>query len=106
MVFETSWEEGLDGASENKIFTRLIIDDSGRQILRFSVVYLSIVYGRLAEVLRYDFSEKESLHVHKFYLHKPCDKLYLSDATGFEFIEHCVQSIRANWRKYLLSFGG
>ena len=100
---EYKWKEPLGNLEEDFLFVRFnFIPESGK-ILVFAIIQTTIIAGEFVEVIRFDYSQNEGLHVHKFYT-KNGDKCYLGEVVDFSMIEKLVGQVQENWRKYKLAF--
>jgi len=101
--FEYKWNEPLGDSKEDLLFVRFnFVPESGK-ILVFAVVQILILENKFVEIIRFDYSQSEAFHVHKFYT-KNNDKIYLDGVIDFSLIEMLIGQVRANWRKYRLEF--
>ena len=101
---QQSWSEYLDSEKRNKLFVRYVFAPDYKSIAEFAVSYLIIENDdTYSEILRYDCSEAESVHVHKFFCHPPLKK-YLDKEKSFETLMEFADEIRKNWRIFLVQF--
>ncbi|MFH1752024.1 MAG: hypothetical protein ABH821_03760 [archaeon] len=98
---EENWNEILD--SKNRIYSRYVFSIDFKRIEEFAIVYVSQIQGKTVEILRYDCSKEEGVHVHKFYL-KPTRKRYLNKEKNFDTIIELTNHIRENWGIYWIKF--
>jgi len=96
---EISWSEFLDAKKEEIIFARLVFSPDFKQIDEFAVIYLSTINCKAMEIIRFDCSKDEKIHVHEFYK-KPPQKRYLNREKSFETIEEFFELIKRNWPSY------
>lgn len=102
--FNEIWfEEALDETKKNVLFVKYVFTPDGRDIEKFVVIYWIVEGGEKKEIVRFDCSEKERLNVHTFYTNPP-EKRYLNPEKSFEVLMKIVDSIRKNWRSYLIKY--
>ncbi|MFA6269215.1 MAG: hypothetical protein WC652_05335 [archaeon] len=101
---EKQWFElYLDLVEENKLlFTYTFLDDYVG-LEEFVIIYLTKVDDKFVEVVKYDFSEKEKLHVHYFYPKNP-RKVFLDLEVNVGLLMQLEVELTQNWRKHLLKF--
>lgn len=102
---QQSWSEYLDKGHENKLFIRFVFTADFHGIEEFAVVYLASVRGGMREVVRYNCSSDEAVHIHRFY-RKPAEKAYLNREKCIGTLEEFADNIRENWRGYRSKFLG
>lgn len=100
-----AWKESLDDSFDNYLIVRFVFVPESGKILVFAVVQAVLIDNKLVEVVRFDYSQNEPLHVHRFYT-KTCDKVYLDFNVNFLLIENLIIEIKDNWRKNLIKFRG
>lgn len=102
---EEAWSEPLNGSLEDFIFSKFKISLlSGLiKIEEFCIVYFIDSGKKVSEVVRYDWSEKESPHVHEFWLGQD-SKRFINARKDFETIESISKNIKKNWREYRSRF--
>ena len=100
---EHSWSEFLDREGNNILLVKFLFREDFSGVEEFTVIYLIAVGGKIKEVVKYDCSEKEAVHVHKLFGGKK-EKKYLEKEKGFGTLEEFVQDIRKNWRLYRARF--
>jgi len=100
---EHSWSEFLDREGQNTLFVKYLFSEDFKGVQEFAVIYLIAISGKINEVVKYDCSEKEATHVHRFYKGKK-EKRYLEREKSFETLKEFVQDIRGNWRLYRAKF--
>jgi hypothetical protein len=93
----------LDGKKENKLFVRFVFTSDGKGIEEFSVSYCTIMDDGLHEIVRYDCSEKETVHIHQFF-RKASVKRSLDKEKSYETMQELIDLIEKNWRQYLVKF--
>jgi|GEM_PF-1944622 len=103
MVEEHILREELGDFKGCLLVTSFTCDDLYKKVFRFSVIFLTKKEEELVEVIRFDGSEREFAHVHKFYLRDKL-KVKLDKEISFDLIEECIKDIRDNWARYLLLF--
>lgn len=100
---QVSWSEFLDAEGQNKLISRYVLAEDFGKIEEFALVYVTIIDGEAHEVIRYDCSSDETVHVHRFF-RRPPEKTYLEKGKTLETMEELTKHIRANWRLYLARF--
>lgn len=78
----------------------VLFSSEKRIILEFVIILFLIKNNEKLEVLKYDFSQKEKLHVHKNYLKKPRKEYIISEPT-VDFVKSLKREIELNWEKYI-----
>lgn len=101
---EMDWNEPLGGSKEDALFVRVIFVPESRKILVFAIIQAVLIENKYVEIVRFDYSQNENLHVHKFYT-KNNEKIYLDYEIDFSLIEMLAEQIRVDWRKNKLKFG-
>ena len=97
------FEVFLDIAQENKIFVKFFLNPNGVDLEDFVIIYFTKVGEEFMEVVKYDFSQKESLHVHYFYPKNP-RKVFLELAPALVTIVVLYDELVSSWHKHLLRF--
>lgn len=97
----SSWY--LDKEEKNKIFIRFVFTLDCKNIEEFSISYCIIAEEKLQEIVRYDCSAREKLHVHKFF-QKRDEKKIIGKEISYETMQEIVEQIEKNWRQYLIKF--
>jgi hypothetical protein len=69
-------------------------------IEEFVIILFLIKENIKLEVLKYDYSQKEALHVHKYYS-KNSKKEYLQNKVDVEFVINLKNEIEINFEKYI-----
>lgn len=106
---EQQWQEYLDEDCKDLIFYKFIYSQDLKKVNEFILIYITTINNKPIEVLKYDFSKKESFHVH-FYYKKPQVKKFinlnqnLSPKETFEEMIKFSQNIKKNWRKLKLEY--
>lgn len=72
-------------------------------ILEFVIILFLLKNNKKIEVMKYDYSQKEKLHVHKNYLKKPRKEYIVSEVT-IDFVKSLKRDIELNWEKYVHLF--
>ncbi|MBT4192309.1 MAG: hypothetical protein HOE11_03290 [Candidatus Diapherotrites archaeon] len=98
---ELAWNEKL--SKEDVLLIKLIGSYATQKIFDFVVLYYTIESGHHKEIIKFDGSLKEHIHVHKYYLPRK-QKQYLDKAFSFATIEEFKLDIEKNWIKYKLKF--
>ena len=91
----------LDASEKNKIYIKYAYSADFLSIDEFVLIYLTSVDGVFKEVVKYDYSQKEPLHVH-YYFEKNARKEYLDLLPTIDTIINLHDKICSNWQKYLL----
>ena len=98
-----SFSRFLDKAEKNKLFVRFVFSPDYARVEEFAVVYLAEIEGEIREVLRYDCSKRETVHVHNF-SYKKQEKKFVDKEKSFDTMEEFMEEIEKNWRLYRLKF--
>lgn len=93
----------LDKAKENIVFVRFVFMPDGKLLEEFSISYCNIADRRFYEIVRYDCSGRETVHIHQFYL-APAAKRTLDKEKSFGTMAEFTTLIEKNRRQYLLSY--
>ncbi len=93
----------LDKEKENKVFVRFVFAPDGKALEEFSVSYCVMMDEKLQEIVRYDCSERETVHLHQFFC-KPAKKRKPDKEKSYETMQEFVDIIEKNWRQYLIAF--
>lgn len=93
----------LDKEKENKLFFRFVFTPDGKGLEEFSVSYCTIIDEKPREIVRYDCSARETVHIHQFF-HKPPKKRKLGKEISYETMQGFIDIIEKNWRQYLVKF--
>jgi hypothetical protein len=93
----------LDKEKKNKLFIHFIFTPDGNGIEEFCVSYWLMIDEKPQEIVRYDCSAREKLHVHQFFC-KPVLKRTIDRGINYDTMEECVDEIEKNWLKWLLKF--
>ena len=101
--FEQSWSEFLDKEKQNLLLVKYVFSEDFVRVNEFTVIQLLEESGTILEVVKFDCSEKETVHVHRFFS-KGEKKKYLKKTKSFESLEDFVKDIRENWRLYRARF--
>jgi hypothetical protein len=96
---EISWSEFLDSEKEEIILARIVFSPGFKQVDEFAIIYLSTIKFKAREIIRFDCSKDEKIHVHEFYK-KPPEKRYLNREKSFETIEEFFELIKKKWMIY------
>jgi len=100
---DTYWEHKLDSAGDESLRVRIVYDEFSAKIFRFAVIYLTKTDDGFVEVVRFDASEKELIHAHKFYGAKE-EKHRIEKELSFDSIQEIVEEIIIKWPKFKLAF--
>jgi hypothetical protein len=93
----------LDKEKENKLFIHFIYNPDGPGIEEFCIGYWLMVDERPVELVRFDCSLREKLHIHYFFCNPPRKK-GIDREVNYETMQECIDEIEANWRKWLLKY--
>lgn len=93
----------LDKSQENIIFIRFVFAADGKSLEEFSISYCAFFEEQPTEIIRYDCSKREEVHIHQFY-RKPVEKRIVDKSKSFETMDELVKNIQKNWRLYRLKF--
>jgi hypothetical protein len=106
---EQQWNEYLGEDGDDTIFYKYKFSPNRNKVVEFVIIYFTLVDGKSYEVVKYDFSEREALHVHSYYK-KPPTKKYLeqkhdaSPSETFEEMFKYAEEIKKNWHKMKIKF--
>ena len=98
-----SIEVALDVEKNNKLLINFVYSENYCDIVEFVIIYLTKIEERFVEVVKYDFSRKEKLHVHYFYP-KHSRKVFLDAEPNIDFIMGVKDDFVSNWHKHLIRF--
>ncbi len=93
----------LDNSQENIIFIRFVFTPDGKSLEEFSISYCTFFSDNPTEIVRYDCSKREEVHIHQFY-RKPVEKRIINKSKSFETMDELAKKIEKNWRLYRLKF--
>ncbi|MEK6958586.1 MAG: hypothetical protein AABW59_00925 [archaeon] len=93
----------LDTEQDNKIFIKYSYSEDLCRVKEFVLIYFTRRYDEFVEVVKYDCSEKERLHVHYFWGNSK-HKEYLDREISIDTMLFIMDKLVENWRKYLLKF--
>ena len=93
----------LDEKKENKIFFRFVFTPDGDGLEEFAVSYWTMIDEKPCEIVRYDCSARETVHIHQFF-HKPPKKRILDKEISYDTMQEFIKIIEKNWRQYLIKF--
>jgi hypothetical protein len=96
------FEINLDKNGENKVFVKFKLLENGG-LEEFVVIYFTLVDGVFLEVLKYDFSKNEKLHLHCAY-DKKRTKVFLDEEPSLDTLVILKDVILVSWKKHLLKF--
>jgi len=100
---QETFSEFLDKEKQNKLFVRLVFTPKGA-IEEFAVIYCAIIDNVPYEVVRYDCSARETIHVHHFFKKKRKRKRHLERERNYDTIEEFMETIKKNWHDYRMKF--
>lgn len=92
----------LDLKKENEIYIKFEYS-SEFAVTAFVIIYLTKVNGTFEEVVKYDYSQRERLHVHYFFK-KHSRKEYLNLSPTVDTLFDLKIKLTENWQKYLIKF--
>ena len=93
----------LDLKQENKLFVKFSYLDDFSGLKEFVISYQTLIGESFVEVIRYDSSLKENLHVHELF-HLKSKKVFLGGAPDMDLLIRLKDQLEKNWRKYLLKY--
>lgn len=73
------------------------------EIEEFVIILFLVSDDEKKEVIKYDFSKKEKLNVHKYYL-KEIKKEYLDFKVDVKFVLMLKKDLRKNYKKYIILY--
>jgi hypothetical protein len=92
----------LDSKKENQLFIKFEYS-ADFLVNAFVIIYLTKVNGVFEEVVKYDYSKRETLHVHYFFK-KHSRKEYLGLPPTIDTLFELKIKLTENWQKYLIKF--
>jgi len=92
----------IDYKNENQIFIRFEYN-SDFSMKAFVIVYLTKINEVFKEVVKYDYSQREQLHVHYFFKKHP-RKEYLNLPPTIDTLFELKNRLELKWQKYLIKF--
>ena len=93
----------LDSSMENEIYINFTYSQDFSFVIDFVLIYLTNVNGVFKEVVKFDCSQREALHVHYFFK-KHARKEYLDLTPTIDTLFDLKNDLVANWQKYLIKF--
>jgi len=100
---QRTFSEFLDEERLNKLFVRLVFTSKG-EIQEFAVIYLIIIDDKPVEVVKYDCSDREAVHVHHVFKKRRKRKRQLDREKNYDTILEFMENIQKNWRDYRQKF--
>jgi len=97
-IINSSYVLDLNNCVELKFYIKFF--PKSNNIEEFVIILFLIKDNVKLEVLKYDYSQKESLHIHKYYS-KRAVKEYLYDKVDVEFVLNLKNEIRTNFERYI-----
>jgi hypothetical protein len=97
-IINSGYVLDLNNGVELKFYIKFFPKSS--DIEEFVIILFLIRNNIKLEVLKYDYSQKELLHVHKYYSKKVV-KEYLYDEANIEFVINLKNQVRMNFKKYI-----
>ena len=92
----------LDSKKENQLFIKFEYSPDFF-VHAFVIIYLTKVNGVFEEVVKYDYSQRETLNVHYFFK-KHARKEYLDLPSTIDTLFDLKNKLIENWQKYLIKF--
>ena len=96
------FEENLE-KNQSVMIVRFRFSEDMKSIDSFSVSQMSLVFGELKEIIRYDCSETERVNVHEFFINKH-QKRFFDKPKNADTVIWCMNRIRKNWREFKSKF--
>ena len=93
----------LDPKQENKLFIKFVYLDDFLGLKEFVISYQTLIDEKFVEIVRYDSSLKENLHIHESFPLKT-KKLFLGGEPDMELLVKTKDYLVKNWHKYLIKF--
>jgi hypothetical protein len=91
----------LDSKKENVLFVKFKYKPNSAELEEFVLIYFTMIENKLIEVIKYDFSQREKLHVH---LTDGKTKQFLDEEPNIETLINLKNYLALNWAKFLLKF--
>jgi|GEM_PF-4075472 len=95
------FETFLDFEKKNKLFVKFKYMGNSPELEEFVLIYLTQKEDFFVEVIKYDFSQKEKLHMHHY---KEPKKIYLNEVPNIETLARLYEFLSANWRILLVKY--
>jgi len=95
------WSSFLSNDKSDILTVKYIISPKGDKIIEFVIVYTTTINENPKEVIKYDVSQKEKLHVHYNYLRQP-KKIFIEKDLSIETMHELINYIEKNYRKMKL----
>ena len=100
--FKQNFNYFLDSERKNRIFVSFTYSADFLSTDEFVLIYLTKIDDSFKEVIKYDYSKREALHVHYFGKHARKEYLDLPPTIGTLF--ELKNNLVSNWHRYLLKF--
>lgn len=100
---QLSYSWYLDKEKKNQVFVRFVFTPDGKAIEEFSISYCAIINEKPIEIMRYDCSAREKMHMHQFYRNHH-EKKRLDKEVSYNTMQEFVDNIEKNWQQYLIKF--
>ena len=97
------WSSFLDNNQMDMLIVKYLISENGKEVIEFVAIYTTIIGESPKEVVKYDFSKKETLHSHHNY-QKNQKKVFINKEVSIETIMEIVEYVEKNWRKMKMQF--
>ena len=94
-----SFSKSLDSKKNYHLFVRFIYSEDFSSVDEFSVSLIYLELEKHLEIIRYDCSRDEAVHVHYFH-NSPPKKIYLNDSVSLETLWRYVDEVENNWENY------
>jgi len=93
----------LDKNNVVELKMMFVIDKETKGIIDFVLILFLVEENVKKQIIKYDYSQKEKLNVHKYYL-KIEKKEFINSELDVEKIFYLKNEIIKNWGKYILLF--
>ena len=93
----------LDKDNCIELYFWFVLGKNSLVVKEFVIILFLVVENKKFEVIKYDFSHREKLHVHKYYLNKKT-KEFLNIIIEPKTIVFLKEGILNNWGEYVLLF--
>lgn len=93
----------LDKKNNVELKVYLKISQPKKEVIEFVLILFLVSDSKKQEVIKYDFSKKEKLNVHKYYL-KEIKKEYLDFDVDSELVFKLKNDIINNYKKYIILY--
>lgn len=93
----------LSDDAQNKLLIIFSYSEGYKTFEEFVLVYLTKVGDKYVEVIKYDCSRREPLHVHRYY-GRNLDKLFIDLPCSIDSLIELKDKLLLEWHKHLIKF--